>query len=235
MSESARRGFQPADRREFGEEALPKLRTAARHISYLLDEGYGMKQASVFVGNHFLLSGRQRLALMRSLASTSQLIERKKKELEPEDMQGREVYIDGFNIMITLEIALLDATLLMGKDGCVRDLAGLRGTYRIIEVTRQAAELLQKTLQELKIARANVLLDAPVSNSGRLKTLLAETHEGGFELDISLENKVDALLQGRENVISADSGVLDDCVSWFNLVPLCLERAGRSELPVQVW
>jgi hypothetical protein len=52
----AKRGFIPADIHNFSPEAILKLRTASRHILYLINEGYDLKQASGFVGNHFMLS-----------------------------------------------------------------------------------------------------------------------------------------------------------------------------------
>ncbi len=69
----AKRGFVPEDERNFSSEAIETMKTASRHVCYLLDEGYDLKQATVFVGNHFLLSERQRLAITRSVASKNQL------------------------------------------------------------------------------------------------------------------------------------------------------------------
>jgi len=66
---NAKRGFVPEDERNFSPSALKTLRTASRHVGYLINEGYDLKQATTFVGNHFLLSERQRLAIMRSLAT----------------------------------------------------------------------------------------------------------------------------------------------------------------------
>ena len=66
---NARRGYVPEDDRYFSASELERLRSASRHIGYLINEGYDLKQATVFVGNHFLLSERQRLALMRSIAT----------------------------------------------------------------------------------------------------------------------------------------------------------------------
>ena len=63
---NAKRGYVPEDERYFSAKALETLRTASRHISYLINENYDLKQASVFVGNHFLLSERQRLAIMKN-------------------------------------------------------------------------------------------------------------------------------------------------------------------------
>lgn len=68
-----KRGYVPGDEKDFGTEALEKLRKAAKHIRYLINEGYAMKNVSVFVGNHFLLSERQRLALTRSISTEEQL------------------------------------------------------------------------------------------------------------------------------------------------------------------
>ena len=86
----AKRGFVPEDERNFSPEAISTLKTASRHILYLLNEGYDLKQATVFVGNHYQLSERQRLAVMRSVASRQQLSERRKKQTLLDDLIGRE-------------------------------------------------------------------------------------------------------------------------------------------------
>lgn len=62
-----KRGSAAGDEKEFSVDAVRQLKTAAAHIQYLVNEGYAIKNASVFVGNHFLLSERQRLALVRSI------------------------------------------------------------------------------------------------------------------------------------------------------------------------
>ena len=49
---NARRGYVPEDERNFSPYAIETLRTASRHVNYLINEGYDMKQASTFVGNH---------------------------------------------------------------------------------------------------------------------------------------------------------------------------------------
>jgi hypothetical protein len=61
-------------------------------------------------------------------------------------------------------------------------------------------------------------VDAPVSNSGRLKTLIAETAERmAFPIDIRMVKDSDAELKKCANVISGDSEVISECVSWYNL------------------
>ena len=79
---NARRGYVPDDERNFSADGLATMRKASRHVEYLINEGYDLKQATTFVGNHFLLSERQRLAIMRSLATKEQLEIRESKRLE---------------------------------------------------------------------------------------------------------------------------------------------------------
>lgn len=231
---AARRGYVPDDERNFSPESIEKLRVASRHVLYLINEGYDLKQASTFVGNHFLLSERQRLAVMRSLATAEQLAMRKAKQLTAAEAAGRDVWIDGFNTVITLEVLKCDSILFSCMDGTVRDLASLRGTYRIIPETEGAVRLLFEALAEMKIHSATVLLDQPVSNSGRLKALIAElAADYPFTLDIQIQKDVDRELYEKENVISSDSIILDRCLSWINLAALCMERQNRKGL--RVW
>ena len=229
---NAKRGYVPEDDRNFSESVVKDMRSASRHICYLINEGYDLKQASTFVGNHFMFSERQRLALMRSVATKEQLKERKEKEKNR--VFGEEVWIDGFNIIITLEVMLSDSILFLCQDGTIRDLAALRGTYRIIPETEKAIEILLGTLEDLGAENIYILLDEPVSNSGRLKSFIAEIADNyKIPLDIQVLKAVDKELWGKENVITSDSIILDHCKSWFNLMRLCLKNQNVS--PLQVW
>ena len=224
---NAKRGYVPEDERNFSPSALETMRIASRHIEYLINEGYDLKQASVFVGNHFLLSERQRLAIMRSLATKEQLEARKVKETT----SGKEIWVDGFNMIITLEVLLSDSVLFHCMDGTIRDLAALRGTYRIILETTAAIKMLLDSLKKINAESVHILLDEPVSNSGRLKTLIADIGEDySFDLDIQIRKDVDKALYGRENLVTSDSVILDNCRSWINLTPRCLKKQA-----IQVW
>ena len=226
---NAKRGYVPEDERNFSATAVETMRTATRHINYLINEGYDLKPASTFVGNHFLLSERQRLAIVRSLATKEQLETRSRKEKET----GAEVWVDGFNMMITLEVLCCDSILLTCLDGTIRDLAALRGTYRIIPETTNATIMLLDVLLEAGAESIHILLDEPVSNSGRLKALIADIGEKyPFALDIQIRKDVDRELYGKENVITSDSVILDHCRSWINLTPKCMEKHGGHALKV---
>ena len=61
--------------------------------------------------------------------------------MRTEELAGKEVWIDGFNTIITLEVILSDSVFFTCMDGTLRDLAALRGTYRLIPETDRAVQL----------------------------------------------------------------------------------------------
>lgn len=211
--EIVRRGYEPKDAVEFGPKALQKLNAAAQELVFLMNRGYDTKTASTFIGNHHLLSERQRLALARIISAREALKIREEKRLAspPESL-----VLDGFNTIITLEVALSGSLLLEGMDGTIRDLAGLRGSYRIVDKTVRAVELLLNRLDTLGVREALFFLDRQVSNSGRLRALLLES-EHAVRVQVELHPGVDGQLSRMKNVVTTDAIILDKCESWYNL------------------
>ena len=213
--ETVKRGYVPKDTIEFGPKAAAKLNAAAQELVYLMDRGYDTKSASTFVGNHHLLSERQRLALARITSPRAALEERERKRIREAPAA---LVLDGFNTIITLEVALSGSLLLAGMDGTIRDLAGLRGSYRIVDKTVRAVELLLARLEALEVKEALFYLDQQVSNSGRLRSLLLDkAAERGVQVQVELHPSVDGVLSRLENVVTTDAIILDKCGSWYNL------------------
>ena len=213
--DTVRRGYEPKDAVEFGGKALAKLNSAAQELSFLLDRGYEVKSASTFIGNHYLLSERQRLALARIVSPQAALQLRQKKEL----LQAPDsLVLDGFNTVITLEVALSGSLLIEGMDGTIRDLAGMRGSYRIVDKTIKAVDRLLLQMDRLGVKKALIYLDQQVSNSGRLRALLLEkAAEQAVEVQVELHPRVDSQLYDKVNVVTSDAIILDKCESWYNL------------------
>ena len=217
-TKNARRGYDPDDEKIFSNENIAKLKIIQEEIQWLLDRRYKMKQVIEFTGNHYLLSSRARIALQRTTSSTADYEKRISTMLPFECAKDGCLNIDGFNLIITLEVALSGSPILLGKDGVYRDLAGLRGTYRLIDKTDAALNLTGKTLKDLNVPMVKFYLDSPVSNSGRLKTKILECSEQWrIPVEIDLIPNVDAVLAGKERIITGDSIILDECKSWLNL------------------
>lgn len=203
--------------RDFSEKMIPKLRKAAEEVYFLLNRSYLVTSTTRFIGDHYQLSERQRLALARTVSPEESIRSRKSREVT--DIARKTLYIDGFNVIIGLEIAYSDSILFCCMDGTVRDLAGLHGIYRLIPQTDLAIQALLVSLGELHVEKAVIFLDQPVSNSGRLRQRILEFAEPiPFELEVEIENPVDAILKSKPLVASADAIILDECSQWFNLV-----------------
>lgn len=225
LSSTVRRGYDAEDPRWFSSEAIEKLTVALEEIGWLINRGYKLEVALDFVANHYQFSSRQRIALMRAAASERQILYRKNKLLPLSSMQEDGIYIDGFNLIINLEVALSGSVLILGRDGVIRDLAGLRGTYRLIDKTDEALELLGLVFRELQVPYVKFFLDAPVSNSGRLKNCIME-HAAHWHTPVEAElvPNPDLVLSSLGRVVTGDSVILDTCVSWFNLLRFLLEN-----------
>ncbi|MFC1738171.1 DUF434 domain-containing protein [Planctomycetota bacterium] len=213
------RGPHPQDDKLFAAENISNLRTALQDYSLLLTKGYAEKSSLKLVGDRFSLTERQRLAIMRSACSDEQLASRKQSQIEPTELAGKDIVIDGYNLLITIEAAMSGGCIFKGRDGCLRDLASIHGTYRKVTETIPAVQLIGEFLKEIRVAETLWLLDSPVSNSGRLKTLIGElAEENNFKWEIELLQSPDtALIKSDSIVVSSDSVVLDGCNRWVNL------------------
>ena len=213
----------PTDERDFSLTSLEKLQTAAEEVFYLISRGYPTTPTTRFVGDHYQLSERQRLALARSVSPLQSVLSRRSRQVT--DIKDQTIYIDGFNVIIGLEIAFSQSMLFRCLDGTVRDLAGLHGTYRLIPQTDLAVKALLAALDDLGVSRAVIYLDKPVSNSGRLKQRIYEFSENiGFDLDVFVEDPVDAILKTKPLIATGDAIILDECDKWFSLAEYAISK-----------
>ncbi len=230
------RGPHPHDADLFCSEVHAALREAVGHLSWLLSRGYAATSSLKLVGDRFSLTERQRVAVVRSACSDESLASRECRRLNLTQTQGETVDIDGFNLLTTIEAALSDGVLLRGRDGCVRDMASMHGSYRRVEETRPALILIGETLKASRVGHCQWWLDQPVSNSGRLKTIMSELSvEHGWPWTIDLVPDPDALLRVSTNVIvTADGPVLDECDRWCNLAAAIVRTRVTHAQPIDL-
>jgi hypothetical protein len=230
------RGQDPEDAKLFAAAQIPKLQKASGDFCLLLTKGYPPAGTLKLVGDHFSLTARQRLAVMRTGCSDGQLEQRKQKQIQPSELSGRAIAIDGYNLLITIETALSGGFLFKCADGCFRDLAGLHGTYRQVEETVGAIELTAEVLQGLGVEDVLWLFDRPVSNSGKLKTLIYELAErNNWQWNAELHFNPDKeLIETERIVVSSDSDVLDKCNGWVNLTEAIIAKLADRDIRLRI-
>ena len=198
---------------------MPVLRQAVAELSWLLGRGYADRSALKLVGDRYALAQRQRTAVMRCTCTDMARIDRQARQIQPEHVGGKSLWLDGYNILTSVEAALSGGVLLIGRDRCLRDMASMHGSYRKVIETPPAIDRIGRTLSALGVSEALWLLDQPVSNSGRLKGIVQERAEQhGWRFDVQIVPDPDRLLiETDEMIATADSVVLDRGGRWLNL------------------
>ena len=212
------RGPHPEDARLFAPEVLPVLRQAAGDLAWLLSRGYPSKSALKLVGDRYDLVARQRTAVGRCVCSDDQLSRRTSRRVEPERLPGEPLWIDGYNVLTTIEAAMAGGVILPGRDGTYRDMASMHGSFRRVAETLPALEFLGETTAAFGPCSCAWYLDSPVSNSGRLKGAMEELAAArGWHWQVELVPDPDAVLAETDRIVAtADSPILDQCGAWFN-------------------
>jgi hypothetical protein len=220
------RGAHPEDARLFADETLPALRTATAELSWLLGRGYRPKSALKLVGDRHGLRERQRLAVSRAACSDEGRERRRASRVDGHGVTGEELIVDGFNLVITLEAALSGGVLILCRDGCVRDLASVHGSYRAVEETERAVLLAGEALEALRPAAVLWLFDKPVSNSGRLAERVRRAAGGrGWPWEVEVVFNPDrAIINSGRVAVTSDSNVLDGVARWLNLNRLLVRQ-----------
>lgn len=213
------RGPEANDAERFAPDALPPLRAAVHELAWLLARGYGEPGALQLVGDRHRLDRRQRQAVRRATCTPAQRAARRSRLVVPERLARTTVWLDGFNVLTTVEAALASGVVLRCVDGCARDLASVHGTWRRVDETRGAAERIGALLARWQVHEAVWLLDRPVGNSGRLAALLrALAAARGFAWRVEVSASPDRDLVACGAVIAtADSAVLDRAGAWIDL------------------
>ena len=195
-------------------------------LSWLLSRGYAPAASLKLVGDRFALKERQRLAVARAACSDRQRESRGQNRLPLESIKDQDLLIDGFNIIVTMEAALSGGVLIKCRDGCVRDMSSVHGSYRSVAETEEAIRLISERLLGAEPASAVWLLDQPVSNSGRLaQRIRGMVVEHNWPWSVEVVMNPDKVLRSSDQiVVTSDSNILDGVKGWINLGEILIAK-----------
>ncbi|HXX35636.1 MAG TPA: DUF434 domain-containing protein, partial [Thermodesulfobacteriota bacterium] len=199
------------------ESAIPKpsefghLQKAAQDFRYLLNRGYPRKVTLELVGNRYGLTFDERHLLHRGVFSSAASQMRKNKRISIKEIRDKDLAIDGHNVLITIEAALVGRALVLADDGFIRDISGLSGSFTKSKVTEIAIESIITFLKKWKPRKTLFLFDAPISMSGKLaeevRDRLNQANLPGDALAVKVPEKV---LIGFPGIIAtSDTAIID--------------------------
>jgi hypothetical protein len=227
------KGLDPEDEHLFSNGMSNVLRQATSDLCWLLNRGYAIRSATELVGNRFSLAARQRLAVARCACSEQAAAVRARGQVREEHLRQWELWIDGFNVLTGLEVALSGGIILVGRDLCCRDVAGIHRQYRKVEETIPALRLIGEWGARRGVGKCRWWLDKPVSNSGRLRSIVLEVAaQEGWDWEADLVYSPDAVLSKTDQIVAtSDSVILDRCQRWINLLRLIIaEQVPQARL-----
>lgn len=211
------------------------LEEAKRDFRYLLDHGYPRTGALTFVGNHYLLDQMQRNYLNRTVFSQEKMETRKDKLILLSDVKDKNVLIDGYNVLITVEsiFNLEEEFMVSCDDGVTRDIKAVFGKYKKNQNTEVALNSIISLLKHFKPKNVLFLYDSPVSLSGELAKTTQELLKSlGVHGDAQTTAKVDSELVNlsieMEGIVATSDGIIMDKVASVLDIPGYVSRMNKN-------
>ncbi|MEA1905923.1 MAG: DUF434 domain-containing protein [Euryarchaeota archaeon] len=206
----------------------PAMRLAADDIRHLLSRGYPRTGVIRFVSDHYRLANRDRHILMRVVIEPGVAASRVSKKISCAGIRGKNLMIDGYNVIIATESVILGEPVFLCDDGFIRDIRGGFQEHPDRGVCRQILEM----LSEHDPGSVIFLFDSQISKSGLLarhiRGLLSEYSLSG---DARTSRRVDFDLKHCGSIVATGDGHIIDVVGSAVDIPGCMIRKlGRDAL-----
>ncbi len=207
---------------------LELLREVAQDLRYLLDRGYHKEPAIKFLGDRWTLRASEREVLKRAVFPPQEAERRRLKLVPPSEVSRKILFVDGHNVIITVESGLVGQPVFLADDGLVRDVRRLSRRFRFSETVLKVLETVFRILEEIQPEEVVFFLDRPLPKSGELAALVRRLFE---EKEIrgrtELQSAADKALKGGVPLLaSADAPLVDQADRVFDLAAEALKRLG---------
>jgi hypothetical protein len=182
------------------------------------------------VGNRYQLFFDQRQLLHRGIFSDSDSKSRRRRRISIGRIRGKDLAIDGYNVIITIEAGLSGRPLILGSDGFIRDISGISGNFRRTSKTEEAIRLIIKTLRKVKPHHTLFLFDAPISKSGKLAHEVRDSlKKESLSGDAQAVRVPEEILIGFPGVIAtSDTAIIDQSKKVVDLAGTILSNEIES-------
>ncbi|MCX8206522.1 MAG: DUF434 domain-containing protein [Methanothrix sp.] len=203
-------------------------------LRYLLNRGYPPGPAVRFVADRYYIDKDYRNILSRAVLSDDVAHTRRQKAIGLEDLRGRSLHIDGYNVLITIESVITGEDIFLCDDGFIRDMRCLFRKYRRSEATDEAVQLMIDVISRSGPSEILLLLDKQISRSGELASDICEAFSAaGIPGIARTARDVDRALKNSSAVVATSDGIIIDHVSSALDVPALIARRMMVE-PIRI-
>jgi hypothetical protein len=149
-----------------------ELISAIRDYRWLLDKHYPQRSSIHLVGDRYKLTGAERSILYRGVGDSNSAKNRSAKITT--ELSAKIIAVDCYNVLFTLMNYLMGKPVYISDDGFIRDAGEGRGRINNKRIFDKALKLLKGFIKDHPDKDYYLLLDEPISNSGKLAVDLAE-------------------------------------------------------------
>lgn len=173
------------------------------------------------------------MVLQRVIIPSRIALSRMDRTLNLQEIRGREIFLDGYNCIITSQSLLEGFAVYLCDDGFLRD---TRAFFRSCRTSNSACRAIREILGLLAEAgpsRAVFLLDSQISRSGELAaTIRGLMAQMGLDGDVLCLRDVDHQLKSSRKLVGSSDGIVID--SAPEAIDLPAEIARRLGISVQI-
>jgi len=183
---------------------------ACRDYAYLMNRHFPERGVLKLVGDRYRLDGDQRTVLYRGISSQKRSEIR--RSLLVKDITGKDLVIDGYNVLFTLLNYRLGRITFISTDQILRDAGSLHGKLRDEKTFKECIDLLVNYLSSKQPGKTNFYIDSPISHSEKHAEMIREKlHESRLEGDCHVIKSADwALRQSQQGVIAtSDTAIIE--------------------------
>ncbi len=212
-----------------GQYLREKLLKPARDIRSLLRWGYPKFATISFVATHLQLSVEERYILTRVIMPPDRIISRINKKIACTGIKDRDLLLDGYNVLLSVDSLLKKEPMWFCDDGYIRDTRYYFSKSKQAEDIEESLDLILKFLSEAHPKSTVFLLDAQISRSGELAGLIRrKMNEYGIPGDSRTSKTADYELKTEgvnpENrlIVATSDGIVIDSVLQVLDIPACM-------------
>lgn len=201
---------------------------AATDFFFLQNRKYPRSGSLEWVGNRYGLEQVERQLLLRGVFGQETALHRRAKSCRGSRWRSEALYVDGHNVQITVESAILGRRLLLANDGAMRDLAGQSARFHLTQASDLAMDLIFRFLEVSRPRELFFFFDAPLSHSGVLADRYRRRMKAlGIPGDARAVPVPEREFSGVQGVLaSSDQAVVEKSRKWLDLARCALDADG---------
>lgn len=202
-------------------EILRRLEAPLLDIRYLLDRKYPKKSAITYVSNRYGLTKDERNILTRIACEKDISNDRKRKLVSIEFIRDKNLFIDGYNVLITVESLILGYPVFLCDDGILKDVRSLFRRYKIGFMTKEALSMIEMITSKYTPKEIVIIFDSQISRSGDLSKMARDIFDKDNCLVFTSKDTDKEIMENsRKGIIATSDGIIIDNVDNVLDIPV---------------